>query len=150
MKKDRVILIVLTVFLLGIFLLRCAPLGPIFQKIDTIPDNSGLVYIYRPSKGFGSGLSYEVKANGIPITILYNGGYYPYITEPGEIEFLAQTESKSAVTIDVKAAQTYYIRGTVRLGIVVGRPRLIVVSPEVGEQEIAKCKLIQERKKTQE
>jgi len=146
MKKSTLILIILTVFLLGMFLLSCAPLGPAFQKTDAIPENMGLVYIYRPSKGFGSGVAYEVKANGVLITKLHNGGYYPYFTLPGETEFSAKTETKSAVTIDVKAGETYYVKGSIRLGLIVGRPRLLVVSPEVAESEIIKCKLIQERK----
>jgi hypothetical protein len=50
------------------------------------------------------------------------------------------------VTIDVKAGETYYVKGSIRLGLIVGRPRLLVVSPEVAESEIIKCKLIQEKK----
>ncbi len=147
-KKISFSLLLLIVFLLGISLLpSCAPtLGPAFQKADKIQEDIGLVYIYRPSKGFGGGISPDVKANGVVITTLYNGGYYPYFAKPGEIEFFAKTESTSSVTLDVKAGQVYYIKGTIGIGFFVGRPHLTVESPEVGEKEIAECKLIPEKK----
>lgn len=64
----------------------------------------------------------------------------------GEVEFWAKTESKSAVTIDVKTGQAYYLNGTVGAGILVGRPHLMVVSEEVGQKEISEYKLIPESK----
>lgn len=148
MKKIGINSLTLTLLLLGIFLLpSCAPtLGPAFQKTEKISDNVGLVYIYRPSKFIGGGVSYDVRANGVVVTTLYNGGYYPYLAKPGEIEFSAKTESTSAVTIDIKAGQTYYIKGTVGIGIIVGRPHLMIVPAEVGEKEIVECKLIPEKK----
>ncbi len=147
MGKMKIGLMLLGTLLLGITLIPgCVTLGPPFQKIEKIPEDQGLVYLYRPSKGFGGAVSYDVKANGIVVTTLHNGGYYPHFAKPGEIEFLAQTESKSSVTINVKAGQTYYLKGTVGIGFFVGRPHLTVVPAEVGEKEIAECKLIPEEK----
>ena len=47
-----------------------------------------------------------------------------------------------SVTLDVKAGQTYYIKGEVGVGFLVGRPHLMVVAPDIAEKEIADCKLI--------
>lgn len=79
------------------------------------------------------------------ITTLRNGGYYPYFSAPGEKEFWAQTESKSSVTLDVQAGRTYYIKGEVGVGFLVGRPHLMVVAPDIAETEIADCTLITTR-----
>jgi hypothetical protein len=125
----------------------CASLGPIYSKVDKIPDNTGIVYLYRPSSFIGGGVSYDVKIGDIVITTLYNGGYYPYYSQPGEKEFWAQTESKSSVTLDVRSGQTYYIKGTIGVGFIVGRPHLMVVAPEIAEKEISDCKLIPDNKK---
>ena len=119
-------------------------LGPAYSKVDKIPDNTGLVYLYRPSAFFAGGLSYNVKTGETVITTLKNGGYYPYFSDPGEKEFWAKTEAKSSVTLDVKAGQTYYIKGEVGVGILIARPHLMVVDPEIAEKEIAKCYLITE------
>ncbi len=120
----------------------CATLGPIYQKTDKIQEGMGLVYIYRPSGFTGGGVSYNVKVGDTVITTLYNGGYYPYFAKPGELELWAKTEAKSAVTLDVRAGRTYYVKGTVGVGFLVGRPHLMVVPESVGETEIAGCKLI--------
>mgnify|MGYP001592743864 FL=1 len=148
MKKClRKLIITSTLLAAALMLNSCASLGPIYQKVDTIPDGTGLVYIYRSSSIVGCGVSYDVKVGETPVTTLYNGGYYPYFPKPGEVELWAKTESKSSVTLDIKPSQTYYIKGTVGVGLLVGRPHLMVVAPDVAEKEITKCKLIPEKKK---
>ncbi len=143
MRQMRVSIIGLLVGLL--FVGGCATLGPVYQKVEKIPDNMGLVYIYRPSSFIGGGVSYDVKVGERVITTLYNGGYYPYFAKPGELELWARTEAKSSVTLDVKPGETYYVKGTVGVGFLVGRPHLIVVQASVGEKEITECKLIPEQ-----
>lgn len=134
-------------FLLPLLLVTgCASLGPVYSKVDKIPDNAGLVYFYRPSSFVGGGVSYDIKNGDTVITTLYNGGYYPYFSTHGEKEFWAKTESKSSITLDVKTGQTYYVKGEVGVGFLVGRPHLMVVAPEIAEKEIADCKLIPDNK----
>ncbi|MGH7407871.1 MAG: DUF2846 domain-containing protein [Candidatus Methylomirabilales bacterium] len=148
MKRNGVVVSAAVVVLAGMAALAgCAPsLGAAFANVQTVPDQAAVVYIYRPSKFIGGGVGYDVKANGVVVTTLYNGGYYPYIAKPGEIEFSAKTEATSSVTLDVKAGSVYYVRGTVGVGFIVGRPHLEVVPPEVAEKEIIETKLIPEPK----
>lgn len=134
-------------FLLPLLLVTgCASLGPVYSRVDKVPDNAGLVYFYRPSSFVGGGVSYDIKNGDTVITTLYNGGYYPYFSAPGEKEFWAKTESKSSITLDVKPGQTYYVKGEVGVGFLVGRPHLMVVAPEIAEKEIVDCKLITDNK----
>jgi len=146
MKKHLIKVVNYSFFLLLFFVTGCASLGPVYSKVDKIPDNSGLVYFYRPSSFVGGGVSYDIKNGDTVITTLYNGGYYPYYSAPGEKEFWAQTESKSSITLDVKTGQTYYVKGEVGVGFLVGRPHLMVVASEVAEKEIVECKLIPDNK----
>lgn len=143
MKKRSLVLSILLLLLIGLFLLSSCATGPAFKKVETIPENMGLVYIYRPGKAMGAAVSYQVKANGVPIIRLNPGGYYAYLAKPGEIEFSAKTESTSSITIDVKPGETYYLKGTIGIGFFVGRPHLVIVTPEVGEKEVVKCKLLE-------
>lgn len=122
----------------------CATLGPVYEKVTTVPEGKGLVYLYRPGSFIGGGVAYDVKVGETVITTLHNGGYYPYMATPGEVEFWAKTEARSAVTLDVKSGETYYIKGTVGVGFFVGRPHLMVVPAVTAESEIAECKLIPE------
>jgi hypothetical protein len=134
-------------FLLPLLLITgCASLGPVYSKADKIPDNSGLIYFYRPSSFFFAGAFYDIKYDDNVITTLYNGGYYPYFSTPGEKEFWAKTESKSSITLDVKAGQTYYVKGEIGPGFLLNRPHLMVVTPEIAEKEIVDCKLIPDNK----
>lgn len=146
-KKRRLCFVSL---LIGILMLTgCASLGPPYQKVEQIPENKGLIYIYRTGSIVGGAVSPDVKVGDIVVTTLYKGGYYPYFADPGEVELWAKTESRSAVTLDVKAGEVYYVKGSIGVGFIVGRPHLMVVTREVGEKEIADCKLIPEKKKAE-
>jgi hypothetical protein len=135
------------VLLVGVLVIAgCATLGPAFQPVNSIPEGVGLIYLYRESAFFGGGVTYDVKVGETVITTLPSGGYYPYLVKPGEVELWAKTEARSAVTVDVKAGEVYYVKGEVGVGFLVGRPHLRVVTREKGEQEIKDCKLIPEPK----
>jgi len=123
----------------------CAGLGPVYEKIEMVPQGKGLVYIYRPSNFIGGGSWYKVKVGETPITTLHNGGYYPYFSDPGKVEFWAKTETKSAVTLDIEANETYYVKGTIGMGLFLARPDLSVVTNEIGSHEITGCKLISDK-----
>lgn len=124
-------------------------LGSIFKQAE-IPAGKAVVYIYRPtSPMFGADVKipFAVKANDKVLTMLVQGGYYRYVTEPGNIEFgafdtgfMAPT-SISSITVAVKAGQAYYLKGAHGKGMS-GRAHLKLVSREVGVNEIANCKAI--------
>ena len=123
-------------------------LGSSFQG-EKIPADKAVVYIYRPTGPmFGADVKipFDVKANGKVITTLVQGGYYAYVTEPGNVEFTAfdtgfmAPNSQFSVTVDAKAGQAYYLKGAHGKGLG-GRAHLESVSPEAGASEIANCKV---------
>ncbi len=121
----------------------CAAGGPAFQRISSIPEEKGLIYIYRSKSFVGSAVRYNVHAGDKVIGILHNGGYFTYLADPGELEIWAKTEAKGSVTLDVLSGKEHYVKGSLGVGIVVGRPKLIIVGTETGTREIKKCKLTQ-------
>ena len=144
MKKSYRKLLVIAFIIFVFSITGCATLGPVYQKIEKIPENSGLVYIYRSPGFVGGGVTpnlYTDKGKTYLVKI-YPGGYFPYFAKPGEVEFSAATEAESSVTLDIKPGQVYYVKLSIGIGFFVGRPHLTVVTPEVGEKEIAECKLI--------
>jgi len=138
----KVLRTVLLVFGVLAVLAGCASLGPPFQPVASIPAGKAVVYLYRPSGFVGSAVSYTVNAGEMPIITLHNGGYFPYIAVPGRIDFWAKTEATSFCVIEVEAGQEYYLKGSVDMGILVGRPDLQQVHPAMGRLEILDCKLI--------
>jgi hypothetical protein len=120
----------------------CAASGPSFESITNIPVGEALIYIYRPAKFKLSAVAFDVKDGKKLITMLKNGGYFPYLVKAGELEIWAQTELESSVVLDAKAGQIYYIRGTLDFGAYSGRPILEMVPAEVGKKEIGKLNLL--------
>ena len=115
---------------------------PLYAPEAAVPADRAVVYVYRDAGVIGGAVAYTVSANGTPIAKLPPGGYFPYYAKPGEIEFTARTEATTSVTIDARAGQTYYIKGSIGIGLLVGHPHLVVVANEVGAAEIAACTLV--------
>lgn len=138
MRPARLTTILCTLALLA----GCATTGPQFEPASGVPPDRALVYVYREAGFVGGGLSYMVRANDAEVSTLPAGGYFVYHAAPGEIEFSAKTEARTSVTIDAEAGGTYYIKGTVGVGVFVGHPHLVVVPNDVGAKEIAECKLV--------
>ena len=122
--------------------------APNSQQSEKIPADKAVVYIYRPSGSTGGkAMPFGVRVSDKVVTTQVQGGYYAYLTEPGNIEFtvfeigLMAPKSTSSITVDAKAGLAYYLKGSHGKGAG-GRAHLESVSPEVGASEIANCKAI--------
>ncbi|MGD0170408.1 MAG: hypothetical protein ABSE54_11870 [Smithella sp.] len=138
-RSGRLLLLMITAGVL--VLLGCAAHGPSFKQVENIPADKAVIYIYHAG---GSNHSFFLQANGKDITALRKGTYYPYITEPGRIEFTAKTMGTASLVLEAKAGEIYYLQGRVPPGFS-PTPSLVLVSTEVGTQEIADCKLMPPR-----
>jgi predicted small lipoprotein YifL len=119
----------------------CATLGPAYTPDSNAPKDQATVYVYRQPGFVGGAVAYTVSANGKEVSTLPSGGYFVYHSPPGEVEFSAKTEAHTSVTVDAKAGEVYYVKGTVGVGVFVGHPHLVLVEKDVGEKEIVACKL---------
>jgi hypothetical protein len=112
----------------AIFLTSCASVqreaAPL--SADRPEPGKALVFFYRERHFVGGGLSYKVFDNGARIGGLPNGAYFVYQAKPGAHKFTASTEATSEHGLTLEPGKTYYIRGEVRMGIVVGRPELVI------------------------
>jgi hypothetical protein len=122
----------------------CASLGEVYQPMPSVPEGKAVVYIYRPKSFVGAMISYTVHVGKTPAVELVNGGYRAVVVDPGETEFWAETEARSSVTELLKPGRTYYLRGTLGVGIIAGRPKLLFTPEEQGRSEIASCRQIPE------
>jgi hypothetical protein len=130
-------------FVLALVMAGCATTsGQRFEQEKTTPADKAVIYVYREAGLVGAAVAYTVRVNGAEVAKLPAGGYFPYYATPGEVEFSAQTEAKTSVTIDAKAGQSYYIKGTIGVGVFVGHPHLVVVPNEIGAHEIIACALV--------
>ncbi|MGZ7049253.1 MAG: hypothetical protein ACXVHO_04530 [Methanobacterium sp.] len=116
--------------------------GPLFQPVNPIPSNKGVVYIYRQPSFLGGGLFGTATANAAAFTKIRNGGYYPYVSDPGPVHFEVSTEATNEADVVVEAGKEKYLKTTVGIGFLVGHLHLTEVSPDIGKNEIKECKLL--------
>src|SRR5262245_10303850 len=112
-KAHRSILVALGVLWAVFSMASCAssPSKPL-TKADSPPSNKALIYLYRPSlESVGFMQDITLSANGKPIITLPHNTYYPYLTDPGEIEFKSFSES---MILHAEGGQTYFIRAELR------------------------------------
>ncbi len=102
------------------------------------PDKA-VIYIYHSG---GSNHRFYLQANGKDVATLQRGQYYAFVTDPGTINFTAKTMGVYTLTVDAKAGQTYYLKGSVPPGFS-PTPSLVLVSEAEGTQEMANCTQIQ-------
>jgi hypothetical protein len=121
-------------------MLSCAG-GPSFVKEEKIPEQKGLVYLYRKRSPVGVIIVPRIWCNAKPVVSLKSGGYYPYFADPGKNIFTTFTETSSEISIDVEPGKTYYVKLHFGVGLTVGRPHLTLVDEKKGAKEIKGCKL---------
>lgn len=115
-----------------------------------------------------SAADYDIYANEKHITTLFNGGYYAYITNAGQVKFLIERSigvsetvgnwitgisglltymmektDKEELVLDCEAGKTYYLRFSVSGG----NKRLGLVDNQQATEEIKECKLTDSKDK---
>ncbi len=120
----------------------CASTGAAFTPVTPIPAGKGVVYIYRQPKFAGGGVYGTVTANKVPLTKIRNGGYYPYISSPGQVHFEVSTEATNEADVTVEAGKETYLKTSVGIGFLVGHLKFSEVSSDIGSSEIQECKLL--------
>ena len=89
--------------------------GPKFTEEPGIPEGKALVYIYFPVSYYPTRVVATVMANQKPVTTLEKGYYFPYIVEPGSIDFWATQSAEPSVQyishaiMDVEADREYFL-----------------------------------------
>ncbi|RLA14799.1 MAG: hypothetical protein DRQ59_02580 [Gammaproteobacteria bacterium] len=97
----------------------------------------GMVVFYRLGKFGGSAIRFNLShAEGFMGQLLNDTWLYKSV-EPGEHTFWSQVISQDSITIRVEAGKTYYVKGVVKMGLVVGRPTFTQVSEEEGLKDLA-------------
>ena len=92
--------------------------------IGAAPDGKGQIVFFRPSKMVGAAIGFKVREGETELGKLRNGRYFVASVEPGTHEYVVHSETQDVLTIEVEAGETYYVQGTLGMGIVTGRPNL--------------------------
>ena len=103
---------------------------------------TGLIYFFRESAFTGGGISYFIFEDDKKIGLLKSGTYFVHKSAPGKHSYLAETEARAAVTLDIQPGQIYYVEGGVGMGMWAGRPQLTEVTRPVAEKLLPGLKYI--------
>jgi hypothetical protein len=94
--------------------------NPAHGLITAPSAGKGQVVFFRSSSLYGGAVWYTVKENGHKLGDLSSGAFFVLPEDPGPHVFTAATENKDTLRMEVEAGETYYVRGTVQMGILVG------------------------------
>ncbi len=120
-------------------------LGKTEEHEDT---NRIFIYIYRPNKLKGLAIHYELDINDTTVAYIKNNTFKRVeLKEAGEYQISAKTESINAIKANFEAGKSYYLRCTVKFGVIVGLPKFEFVDAQIAENEILKIIERQENKK---
>lgn len=88
------------------------------------PAGVGHVVFFREKKFTGGGVRFKVRENGEELGKLSSGAYFVHAAQPGVHEYVVHSESEDVLTLDVEEGETYYVQGSITMGVLVGRPNL--------------------------
>lgn len=109
-------------------------LVPTYSKQDNIPDNTGLVVLYRPKSMLGGANMHIIMVEDNLYVPLYNGSYHSFTTTAGEKEFSVQSFfGVKSVKVDIKSGKKHYIE----FGVGFFRMILEEVPADIAEKKVA-------------
>lgn len=100
------------------------------KVIPAPPEGMGQVVFFRTG-GTGFALGCGVNENGERISALGAGKYFVHPTTPGPHSYTVKSEATDLLTLEVEPGETQYVRCTIKMGILVGRPN---ISPSTAEE----------------
>jgi hypothetical protein len=94
------------------------------NKIGPPQDGKGQIVFFRPSKFAGAAVGFKVREGSTELGKLRSGKYFVASVDPGTHEYTVHSESEDVLTMEVESGETYYVQGTLTMGVMVGRPNL--------------------------
>lgn len=102
------------------------------------PDNPNyaLLYIYRPEVPDGYLREYNIHLNDSILCRVKNDSKYEIkLYKKGINAVWAETEARDSVLMNVKFGQEYFLKCTLKMGIIIGRPDMELIPKEQGRYE---------------
>jgi hypothetical protein len=101
-----------------------APTAPASASIVAPSGDLGNVVFFRGSKFVGGMVSFKVREGEQELGKLSNGTYFVAQVPAGAHAFTVHSEAKDVLNLEVERGQTYYVQGSISMGVMVGRPNL--------------------------
>ncbi|MNN66666.1 hypothetical protein D3C81_1822560 [compost metagenome] len=92
--------------------------------IAAAPADKAQIVFFRPSKFTGAAIGFKVREGEQELGKLRSGNYFIHLAEPGTHEYTVHSEAKDVLTMEVEEGETYFVQGTITMGVFAGRPNL--------------------------
>lgn len=93
-------------------------------KFSAPEAGKGQIVFFRPSSFKGAAIGFKVREGETELGKLRNGRYFVAQVTPGAHEYTVHSEAKDVLNMEVEAGETYYVQGTITMGLMAGRPNL--------------------------
>jgi hypothetical protein len=87
------------------------------------PAGKGQIVFFRPS-GQGMLINCTIHEGDAQISKLGDSKYFILTAEPGPHKYMVRSEAKDELTLEVEPGETYFVRCSIGMGIIAGRPNL--------------------------
>lgn len=94
------------------------------SMIGAVPEGKGQIVFFRPSKFAGAAVGFIVREGETELGKLRSGNYFVAAVEPGTHQYTVHSEAKDVLTMEVEAGETYFVQGSITMGMMTGRPNL--------------------------
>lgn len=85
---------------------------------------TGTIIFFRPKKFIGAAIGFIVREGSTELGKLRNGNFFSIQAPAGVHHYVVHSETKDELTIEVEAGETYYVQGSLGMGLVAGRPNI--------------------------
>lgn len=92
--------------------------------IGAAPADKGQVVFFRESKFAGAAIGFKVREGDTELGKLRSGNYFVATVEPGKHEYNVHGETKDVLALEVEPGETYYVKASISMGFLAGRPNL--------------------------
>lgn len=98
-------------------------------------EDYALLYVYRPG-GAGALINYDLRlGDSVICKVKSNSAEVIKITKKGMNTLWAKTETKVEIPITIEFGKEYYISCGLKMGVMVGRPVIKIVTQATGQKE---------------
>lgn len=84
----------------------------------------GAIVFFRENRFVGGAISFKVREGDKELGTLSSGSYFVAQVLTGAHAYTVHSEAKDTLNLEVERGETYYIQGSISMGVLVGRPNL--------------------------
>jgi Protein of unknown function (DUF2846) len=131
--------------LVGFLLTSCASPRGVDEaptQLRPLKPGYGRVFFTRPADLGGSAIQPEIRMNNEVVARSVPGGFSYVDRPPGKYAVTTTTEVENAVTFQLAAGETKYIKTSVTPGILVGHITPTLEFPEQGQSDISRLRYV--------